>query len=530
MHYEIPGIIRFRKERMILVEEKKTAEMGREGIGKQQTAAPGKVYEIDGKDRLLLLPALGLGLLFIELLACLFHVPVLLGLWSSPGLLVTVLVAAWYGVLFWYRGWESLLKGRSLALFVAVCALALTFSIFSSPFFRRWNLLLLPPLMGVQFFEGAPGAAPWYRPRMVWQRLCMTMKGLFGALGAFGQTAASMGKGRWRRWGALLLGAGTAALLLALVVPLLGEADALFARMMDDLGASLALSPGDWALRLFWAAAATPFLFGLLYTLRRPEEEKERARKAFPKVDAAAPVVVLAVLDALYFLFLGVQFAALFGGETYLGETGLSYAEYARSGFFQLLWVTVLNLSVGLGCIQLCSREGKGWKTVKVLCTVLVACSAVLLCSAVWRMSLYVGEYGMSLKRLLTYWGMGMTAIFLAAALFKIWRTEFSFFRVFFAAGVAGWLILNYIQPEKLVAAYNLSRYRQGTERQMDLGSLAYLPYGNLDLIEPYLGEIELADRKNGTLKVLYAERRADARREAADWRTWSVEAQLAGR
>ncbi len=494
-----------------------------------QAPAPKRVYERDGRDRLLLLLALGLGLLFAELVLGLFNIRVLLEPSFLPGLLVTVLVAAWYGVLFWYRGRESLLRGRSLPLFLAVCALALTFSLFSCAFLRVWNLLLLPMLMGVQFFEGTPGTAPWYRPRMLWERLGMTLKGLFGSVGAFGQTVSSLGRGRWRRWGWLLLGTGVAAVLLALVVPLLSEADALFAQVVDGLGEALALRPSAWIPRLLLALAATPFLFGLLYTLRRPEERKPAAEGTGVRVDATAPVVVLGVLDGLYLLFLGVQFAALFGGEGYLREVGLSYAQYARSGFFQLLRVTIVNLTVVLSCVQLCRREGKGWRAVKALGTVLVACSGVLLCSAVWRMSLYVGEYGLSVKRLLTYWGMGMTAVFLAGALCKLWRKDFSFFRLFLAAGIAGWLLLNYIRPERLVVAYNLSRYERGAAVQMDLGSLAYLPYGSLDLIEPYLGELKLRGPEDKALEVLYAERRSDARRARADWRTWSVEMWAAG-
>ena len=59
----------------------------------------------------------------------------------------------------------------------------------------------------------------------------------------------------------------------------------------------------------------------------------------------------------LYLLFLAVQSAGLFGGPEYLARRGISYAEWARSGFFQMVGVTVVNLSVTLAaltCLLIC--------------------------------------------------------------------------------------------------------------------------------------------------------------------------------
>ena len=99
----------------------------------------------------------------------------------------------------------------------------------------------------------------------------------------------------------------------------------------------------------------------LLYSVRRPETA------ALPKVEGkrwalepALWLTALAVLDGLYALFLGVQSVALFGGAEYLAHSGISYADYARSGFFQLVWVVFLNLSVLLLAVQLSRRGGKG--------------------------------------------------------------------------------------------------------------------------------------------------------------------------
>ena len=169
-------------------------------------------------------------------------------------------------------------------------------------------------------------------------------------------------------------------------------------------------------------------------------------------MEAAGPVTVLAVLDVLYAFFLAVQCAALFGGADYLAQVGISYASYARSGFFQLVAVAAVNLACLLACLALCKGEGRGLRMVQVLGTLLVAASGVLLVSALWRMNLYVGAYGLSFKRALTYWGMAVLAVLLAAALWKVWHRHFRWFRVLLSVGAAGWLLLNYANVDAPVS------------------------------------------------------------------------------
>ena len=60
--------------------------------------------------------------------------------------------------------------------------------------------------------------------------------------------------------------------------------------------------------------------------------------------------IVLGGLVALFGLFVSVQIGWLFGGERLVrATTGLGYAQYARHGFFELVWVSLLVLPVLLG-------------------------------------------------------------------------------------------------------------------------------------------------------------------------------------
>jgi len=247
--------------------------------------------------------------------------------------------------------------------------------------------------------------------------------------------------------------------------------------------------------------------------------------------------IVLAAVAALYLLFLGVQSAGLFGGAEYLAQKGLSYAEWARSGFFQMVGVTVVNLTLLLAAVQWSRREGGAWRAVRLLSALLTAESLLLLLSAAWRMTLYVDVYGLSFKRCMTYWGMGMMAAFLLAAAWKVRRPDFRFCRVVFPLALAGWLVINCVPVDYLVAKDQVDRYLSGESGVLDAEYLLYdLSYDTLSQLERLDGDMVCTAYGDwdaiGTarLSILLEQRRQEARTDCADWRTWSLSAWLASR
>lgn len=271
----------------------------------------------------------------------------------------------------------------------------------------------------------------------------------------------------------------------------------------------------------------TPFLFSLLYRLRRPLPSKALLPEKTVSADGTGFWILLAALDVLYFVFLLVQSAGLFGGPEYLSARGLSYAQWARSGFFQMVGVTIVNLSVLLAAMTFSHRQGRGWTTVRLLSGVLIAESLVLLASAAWRMSLYVGAYGLSFKRLVTYWGMGMMALFFLAALWKLLRTDRSFCRLAFPIALAGWVLLNCVPLDALVARDQVDRVLSGETAVLDVEYLLEdLSYDTLPQLARLDGSRNVYTQEGKTtLEALLTQRRSEARAECSDWRAWNLSA-----
>ncbi|NCB62217.1 MAG: DUF4173 domain-containing protein [Clostridia bacterium] len=506
---------------------------------------PKKVYEIDLRDRVLLVLALGLGTLLADLL---------LAAWKGfPGLGVTLLALAWEGVMLWYAGrekpvWKLLGKKENLLLTLAVLLLASVFALSSNHWFYFFNLLALPVLMTVQMFElFGVVQYPWVRPAMLPERAYLLLEGLCWKAAAAIPAAKGRKGGPGKRVWYVLAGLAVGAALLLLVLPLLVTADVLFDRLTGEAVRFLSEHFAVLAGRLIVGFLLAPFLFGLLYSLRRPEGAELGLDKVkLPAADPALAATALAVMDALYLFFVAVQFRGLFGGKTYLEAAGISFADYARSDFFQLVWVSAINLAVVLLAVQFTCRQGKLWRGVQVLCSLMVGLSGLLLISAAGRMTLYVAEYGLSLKRFLTYWGMVMLAVFFAAVLLKTWKKNFAFFKVLFAAGVAGWLVLNFCGVDRIVAGYNVTNYLSGNLPTVDEEYLALSSYESLSYLDRLPGDTQVlpgypnptvddggqgdASYPSCALRDMLADRRAAAAADASSWRTWTLSAYLAAK
>ena len=486
------------------------------------------IYVIDRRERLLVPLTFGFCLLLVNtLLTC------------GSGLGWASAVCAWYALVAVCKGRRLTATAESRFLLGTNLALALvSLALGSNGFFRGWNTLALMALLPIHAIGLSGGQfLPWWRPAMLWERLCLLLTGFFGRLGAVIAALLPREPGGSRR--ALPLAAGTAGavVLLAVLVPVLASADALFAAATADLRDFFTLHFTDAVWKAILAGVMTPFFFGLLYFLRQPMPLRRKEGPSRGGADSLAFAIVLAAAAALYLLFLGVQSAGLLGGAEYLARKHISYAEWARSGFFQMVGVTALNLTLLLAAVQWSRRQGAAWRAVRFLSALLTAESLVLLASAAVRMTLYVEAYGLSFKRCMTYWGMGMMAAFLLAAAWKVRRPDFRFCRVAFPLALAGWLLIHCVPVDYLVAKDQVDRYLSGESAALDVEYLLYdLSYDTLAQLERLDGDMICTAYGDwdavGTarLSTLLEERRQEARADCADWRTWSLSAWLASR
>lgn len=325
-----------------------------------------------------------------------------------------------------------------------------------------------------------------------------------------------------RRVGGLVIQVGVGllacALLLNVILPLLMSADEMFTTILIDAFERLFHMPdlGELPARILYALMVTPFLFSLMWGYSSDEgigegSKPRRARRRWLHTVTAA--MVLCVLDLVYALFVAVQFVYLFGGVESAAMSG-GYAEYARSGFFQLVAVTVINVIVSLVVVRFAeprtASPSKGTqmpsRIVIWLVWALVAMTAVILVSAAWRMRLYVSAYGLTVLRCLTFLGMAFAAIVLVSLVVKTVSPAFHFYRALVVSGTALWIAFNMVNVDARIAEYNVSTYLDGTIEMLDVSYFWHLSpdaQPALEPLVPYLTTNDVDDLPDTWVGVL---------------------------
>lgn len=110
-------------------------------------------------------------------------------------------------------------------------------------------------------------------------------------------------------------------------------------------------------------------------------------------------ITFLIVMNTVYMAFVFVQIKYLFFKLGSLPE-GITYAQYAREGFIQLVLVVIINIVIMLTVEWLHEEKIKIVRTLEGIMLVLSFCMAV---SAFYRMNLYETQYGYTVLRLLVY-------------------------------------------------------------------------------------------------------------------------------
>jgi hypothetical protein len=266
----------------------------------------------------------------------------------------------------------------------------------------------------------------------------------------------------------LTLGRGLAlaAPLVALFGGLFMAADAVFRNLVTTAVPPLEHPLGQTvvALAVAWLAA------GLLRDLLASREERRllspaALRDRVPALSLAPTElgIALGALNALFLAFVLVQLRYLFGGKDLVeARAHLTYAQYARHGFFELLAVSALVLLVLLAADVLLREKGRRGQTViRLLSAGLVALVFVVVASALERMRLYEQAYGLTELRLyavgVILW-LGLVFLWFSVTVLGGRRNLFATGAVI--AGFAATAALNVANPDAIIARTNVDRPR----------------------------------------------------------------------
>ena len=299
-------------------------------------------------------------------------------------------------------------------------------------------------------------------PRWAWVQLRALRPAPDGSTTGQAQRA-----GAWQRVG---VPAARVLPVIALVLVPLGSGDALFAswfRLPVDGWTAV----GHLALV---AIGAMVFAGVHLVTIDdRPADEQAVERAARYGRDLR---LLLGGLVVCLGAFLTTQAVAVLAGRDYVRRrTGLTYAEYARRGFFQLLAVAVITLvAVVIARRTADGGGGRLSRTTVVLGLIVAAETIGLVWVCVRRLGLYEHEYGLTMLRLYSTtfaWWIGAVVALAAAAL--VARRATWFVPVVLASAALGVATMNAATPERIVVRHQVAHARR--TGRLDAGYLVSL-------------------------------------------------------
>lgn len=344
----------------------------------------------------------------------------------------------------------------------------------------------------------------------------------FGAIGEVTESISWLRESNWQNRTALSVVRGLVIAVPIVVVfaLLLGSADVVFADYLEQAWNLLAINPsgdlvstGIFTFGIGWLAigalgygvarrgvietpqSTTQFVQGDTEAVIMDDAETEAKPKR--KNDAAFRIgmiesgIVLGLVDLLFAAFVLIQFAYFFGGSAALEQRGLTYAEYARRGYFELVAVSVLTLGLALLLDHITVRQTQREnRTFRVLSIIIVGLTTVMLLSASQRMFLYEEEFGFTHLRVYTHVSMLWLGVLFGCYLLSMFRVRQNIFSFGVLLVAIGYMVtLNVMNVDLYIAEHNIARYREG--RALDLSFLTTLSVDALPAIIPLHQELE---------------------------------------
>lgn len=395
--------------------------------------------------------------------------------YGPAGLGVAVFVTALLAAVFLRLG--KAVHLNAYAILYTVCAFLLGVSCFTGGGYAEYFLNAFAALLAgtlAVFSLSGQLTRPEASPSQFFEAIGLFFTSIFRHFFAPFRALGGLMRSDKKRLGGVLIGLLCATPVLAVVLALLASADAVFSGIFENIGDWFARNDFFyWLWKIMRIVFVALLFFSGLYFLTQPREVSSQTPLSSPEDEkprsAASFVTVLVLLCTVYLVFAVIQIVFLFGGAETAAMKG-GYAQYARSGFFQLVAVAAINLCVVLAAGEWAKHCAENARTaLRVLSLALLTLTLIILASAVYRMALYISVYALSTLRLLTLWAMFVILVSLFAAAWKTLRPEFRFFRVLLLVTLCSWTLLALLNPHRIIAEYNVSAFLRGQVWQIDI-------------------------------------------------------------
>lgn len=354
---------------------------------------------------------------------------------------------------------KDLIKNKwGLLIAIPILLLSMTYFIFDNMFFRILNLLVIPALFIIMYIMVVNPSdkiaiivrdfiSLIFRPLGYVGTLCDQIEESISSKLKMSENMKKVIK------------------VLVIVIPisfviifLLSSADMIFNNIFSSIFDSLRNILEDFSgYNLVGRLISMFLLFGylslvILFIVNDFSKEKNDLKEEKRK-DAFTMKVLLTVLNVVYVIFDIIQIKSLMFHS--VGD-GVTYAEYARQGFFELMFVSIINISIILLSKKYKSNDKK---YIDIMSIIMVILTFIIIVSAFIRMYLYEAAYGYTLLRLLVYITLITEVILLVLTIKYIINPNTKIVRDYMIIIVSVYTFINFINIDRVIAEKNIERY-----------------------------------------------------------------------
>lgn len=426
------------------------------------------------------------------------------------GVSYAIFVLVFYGVLiFTLRDKIELKFSFGTLLTLPIIMLSLTYLFFSNWIFMFFNFMIIPALIFIQtLLITNNNDYKWFDMRFLFDFLnaifVRTLAHIFMPLNLVSEIIKRKPNStKTSVVSKVIIGLIISVPLVAVVIGLLSEADQVFGHMMGNITELFVkINIGDFFAQLVIGFLIAIIAFSYLWSLynKKDRNTKRVIDDSLNIKKIWDPIIIITMLlsvNLIYVIFTAIQFTYLFGSIGALLPEGVTYAEYARRGFFELVAVTIINVSILTSIINFTKNDNAIMaKILKILNSLLIVSTMVMLLSAHFRMSLYEEEYGYTYLRVFTHAFMIFIFVILIATLIKVWMEKFSLLKSYIVVALIAYLSINYFNADAFIADKNIRRFEADSGKMIDIYYLNSLS----DDAVPYM--IKLLDNPNEQVAV----------------------------
>lgn len=290
--------------------------------------------------------------------------------------------------------------------------------------------------------------------------------------------------GKNRTFLAVLIGCLIALCIMSVTLPLLLKSDAVFSKLFGEILKYINFRTIiGVSLTTIFGFTFSYALFGALCKYNFPEGRPRKMKYYNPVIG----ITFTSILSFIYLIYCIIQIMYLFIGIQAGLPQGMTYAQYARGGFWELLFVSIINFIMVLICMYIFSEN----IILKAILTIISGCTFVMIFSAAYRMSLYIGIYHLTFLRMLVLWFLIVLTLIMAGVIVSIYKKKFPLFHYILAVVSVLYIGFSLLRPDAIISKYNLSHWDEITSEDINylIDNLSYdaAPYIaaiNLDKVE----------------------------------------------